>query len=328
MNKELPVYEARIDPNREEHGLEFVSLVAEPAIQEMGLAFKAMESRMQFAEDRDKQIIIGPAMIPDIPLYRDQEGKQFYVVFTKEVIEQLHEKFAKEPREYKVNVDHNKVVKSAFIKSSWIIEDEVHDKSRKYGLDMPVGTLMMEVKIEDPEFWASEVRENAKYGFSVEGLFELQLAGTIDKYQNKNKNEMKEKFNAKVMLADLTPEEIAELQSAIAEVAPAEIVEEVTEAVVEVVEEQMEEGTAEVEAGKEEEVKAEEEMPAAAPAEDAVMAVVTPMIEALQAQIEELAAQVAEMRASAPVEEAVAMSAQHADTHVAFIKHYNQKWNG
>jgi hypothetical protein len=325
MNMELPVYNAVINPDKPDHGLEFVSLVAEPAIMEMGLAFAAAESKLKFAEDRDKQIIIGPAMIPDLPLYRNQDGQKFYVVFTKEVIEQLHEKFAKEPRAYKVNVDHDKVVKSAYIKSAWIIEDEVHDKSRKYGLDMPVGTLMMEVKIEDPEFWMNEVREAGKMGFSVEGMFELQLVNN----NNKNKKEMKNKFNAKVLLADLTPEEVAQLQEAIAEVAPAEIVEEVTEAVVEVVEEQMEEGTAEeVEAGKDKEVKAEEEVPAVAPTEDAVMAVVTPMIEALQAQIEELAAQVAEMRASAPVEETVAMSAHPTESKVAFIRHYNQRWNG
>jgi len=180
MEQKLPVYNIVFDPNKEEQGLEFVSLVADPAIMEKGLAFN---KSMKFAVDRDKQVIIGPAMIPDLPLYRNMEGKEFYVVFTQHVIDQLFEKFMKAPRAYKVNVDHDRVVESAFIKSAWIIEDDTHDKSVKYGFSLPVGTLMLEVKIEDTQFWIDQVKDAGKFGFSVEGLFDLQLAGHFSTQQ-------------------------------------------------------------------------------------------------------------------------------------------------
>jgi hypothetical protein len=58
---------------------------------------------------------------------------------------------------------------------SWIIEDEVHDKSRKYGLDMPVGTWMISIKCTNDEVWA-KVKENKIRGFSIEGYFADRLS--------------------------------------------------------------------------------------------------------------------------------------------------------
>lgn len=141
---------------------------------------------------------------------------------------------------------------------------------------------MVEVKIEDEEFWNKEIKNNAKFGFSVEGLFDLEYSGMI-KNNNKTKKEEKMKVSEiKLALADLTPEEIAELQSAIAEVAPAEIVAEVAEAVVEVVEEQMNEGIAEE---VKEEVKMEE------------MAIETYTKEEVDIKFNEIMAMIAEVKA-------------------------------
>jgi hypothetical protein len=322
MNKELPVYNAIIDPDKKDLGIEFVSLVSEPAIMEMGLAFHAHEAKLKFASDRDKQIIVGPAMIPDLPLYRNQDGQEFYVVFTRETIEALHEKFSKEPKEYKVNVDHSEIVQSAFIKSSWIIEDKIHDKSVMYGLDLPIGTLMMEIKIEDPTFWANEVKDAGRTGFSIEGMFDLMLVNT----KTKNKQKMKEEFNASLLLADLSPEQLAQLQEAIAAVAPKEAVAEITDAVAEVIAE-LPVVEIPVEAAVEDPTA-----PADAPAattDEQVATAVAAAVESLQAQLDELAMQIAEMKAEHGelYDEPVAFSKTSGSTVVEFIKHYNRKFN-
>jgi hypothetical protein len=323
MNKELPVYHAVIDPSKLELGIEFVSLVAEPAIMEMGLAFAAAASTLKFAIDRDKQIIVGPAMIPDLPLYRNQDGQEFYVVFTRETIEALHEKFSKEPRDFKVNVDHSEIVQSAFIKSSWIIEDPVHDKSVMYGLDLPVGTLMMEIKIEDATFWVNEVKDNGKYGFSVEGMFDLQLVNN----KTKNKQQMKEEFNASLLLADLSPEQLTQLKDAIAAVAPEETVAEITDAVTEVIAE-LPVVEIPVEAAVEAPT-APADAPAPTASDEQVAAAVAAAVESLQAQIDELAMQIAEMKSEDTIEDEipVAFSKTSGTTVVEFIKHYNRKFN-
>ena len=293
MENTIPLYRIVLNEDSEQ-GLDFISLVDEPAILEKGLAFashqvfvkptagedkdtfiqrcipvlinegkdqeqaaaicysywddkESYEAKFQFKKQKDKQVVVGPAMIPDLPIRRfDSNFGEYYVVFTADVIEKLVERFNKNTKQYKINVDHDTIVKSAFVKSNWIIEDKTNDKSNFYGFDLPVGTSMVEVKIEDENFWTSEVKDNAKFGFSVEGWFGLEF----DKMINNKffKKEEKMKLNdIKLALADLTPEEVAELQTAIAEVAPAEVVAEVTEAVVEVVEEQMNEGIAEEE---------------------------------------------------------------------------------
>jgi hypothetical protein len=64
---------------------------------------------------------------------------------------------------------------NAFIMEDWIVENEVYDKSRMYGFEVPVGTYMIMVKIEDTDFWLEEVKGNEKFGFSIEGLLGQQL---------------------------------------------------------------------------------------------------------------------------------------------------------
>jgi len=196
MIDNLPVYNIVFD--EETNGLNYVSFVADPAIMEMGLAFfKTTQASFKF--DKDKQVVIGPAMIAGLPLYREIGDEKFYVVFSKEVIEQLVEKFNKDSVNKKINVDHGDVVESAFIKSNWIKEDMKFDKSNLYGFEnIPVGSWFVEVKVDDPVFWENEIKSGGKFGFSVEGIFGLS-------YQEFNKNKIKE-MN---IIETLTPKEIA-----------------------------------------------------------------------------------------------------------------------
>jgi len=172
----LPVYEIVVDDN-DETGISLISLVDEPAISMKGMMFSQEQSVMSFKEvSGDKQIIVGPALIPDMKIYREDEkyGK-YYVVFTKETIEKMVEKFNKYGSNRKINIDHSNQMVNAFIMEDWIVENEVYDKSRMYGFEVPVGTYMIMVKVEDTEFWLEEVKGNEKFGFSIEGLLGQQL---------------------------------------------------------------------------------------------------------------------------------------------------------
>jgi hypothetical protein len=270
--KKIPYYEIKMSENTL---LEYVSLVAEPAIMEMGLAF-SNEQPMKFVENKDKRVIVGPAMIPGLPLYRNtKEMGEFYVVFTAEVIEQLFEKFSKLNKAFKVNVDHSRVVESAFIKSAWIIEDAVHDKSLMFGFNYPVGTLMMEVKVDDEAFWNQEVKTDGKSGFSVEGDFELEFIGEFNKSKTKTNLKM---TDVTKLIEGLSPEELDALKALLTPV----------EAVVEV-EEEMAVEEVPVEAVVEEAV-VEVETPEAEAAMDeaAVLAIVEPKFEEFMAMLAEL----------------------------------------
>ena len=171
----LPTYEIVID-EFDETGISLISLVDNPAIMVKGMAFNN-NSMMSFKQvDDDKQIIIGPALIPDMKIYReDDKFGQYYVTFSKETIAKMVEKFNKYGSNRKINIDHSNMMVDAFIIEDWLTEDLVYDKSRKYGIEVPIGTYMIMVKIEDKEFWKNEVKDNGKFGFSIEGMLGQQL---------------------------------------------------------------------------------------------------------------------------------------------------------
>jgi len=131
---------------------------------------------MMFTGDAEKQIIAGPVIIPNIKIYRNNEDEEYYVVFTKENIKRLVDKFQRSNNNKSINIDHTNVLAPAHIIGSWIIEDTTYDKSKYYGFnDLPIGTWFIEVHIPDEEFFKTEIKENNKYGFSIEGLLNQKL---------------------------------------------------------------------------------------------------------------------------------------------------------
>ena len=176
MEKTIPTYYITID-EMEDGGIDLISLVENPDIMIKGLAFNKEEKRFEFKYDNDKQIIAGPAIIPDLPIYRyDDELGEYYVVFTKETIEKMVDRFNQKPKQLPINLEHSSEIVPAFIKGSWIIEDGINDKSQMYGFtDLPVGTFFIEVKVTDKEYW-KKIKESDKTGFSIEGMMGLSLA--------------------------------------------------------------------------------------------------------------------------------------------------------
>ena len=77
------------------------------------------------------------------------------------------------------------------IVESWLIEDDVHDKSRKYGLDMPIGTWMVAMKVDNDDIWNNYVKEGKVKGFSIEGYFADKLNRPQDKQQDQLSKEDK-----------------------------------------------------------------------------------------------------------------------------------------
>jgi hypothetical protein len=198
----LPIYEIVVDDN-DETGISLISLVDEPAIIMKGMTFND-NTIMSFKEIDDKQIIVGPALIPNMRIYReDEKYGRYFVRFTPETIEKMVEKFNKYGSNRKINIDHSNQMVDAFIMEDWIVEDEVYDKSRKYGFEVPKGTYMIKVKIENKDFWEREVKGNGKFGFSIEGLLGQQLV----KLSSKNV----EKYGIEVSIDDLEIDDLLKI---------------------------------------------------------------------------------------------------------------------
>ena len=134
---------------------------------------KEKMSKQRFATDDEKRIVIGPAMIPDLKIFRkDSKGNPYYVYFSSDTIKMIAEKYMR--NKYIDNNDENhngKAVSDVYVVESWIKEDK-EDKSNKYGYgDLPIGTWFVSMKVRNDEVW-NKVKNNELRGFSVSGYFE------------------------------------------------------------------------------------------------------------------------------------------------------------
>jgi hypothetical protein len=128
--------------------------------------------KMMFA-DEDQQIVVGPAMIPDIKIPRkDKDTGEFYdVTFLPETIAKIAEKFMRENRNNETNINHD-IDKRAgsYVMESWIVETEEDKANTVYGLGVPVGTWVVKMRVTDPKVWKM-VKSGELTGFSIEGDF-------------------------------------------------------------------------------------------------------------------------------------------------------------
>lgn len=173
----VPRYDVVVNEESNESEIQLISLVDSPAIVMKGICLSnEVKTKITMKSIPDEQIIIGPALIPDIEIYREDEKLgPHYIRFSKNVIKKLVYKFNRFGTNRKINIDHENRLVEGFIAEDWIIEDSVCDKSRKYGFELPIGTYMMMAKIEDKQFWDDEVKGLGKYGFSIEGSLDQIL---------------------------------------------------------------------------------------------------------------------------------------------------------
>ncbi len=130
-----------------------------------------------FSFDDDKRIATGPLMIPNkMILRRDEEGKPYYIYFSKATIEKMAEKFLKLNKHNNTDVDHNDdVTTQNTLLESWISEDKMYDKAYKMGFALPMGTWYVSYKINDDETWR-KIKEGELKGFSLAGPFIEKMA--------------------------------------------------------------------------------------------------------------------------------------------------------
>ena len=169
----MRVIELIIDEEQEFSGIEAISIVDKPAIQEDFIAL-SKQDKVQLADvDTDKRILMGAALIPNKNIYRQdsEEEEGYYIYFSEETVKKASELFLIEGNQNKSTLEHQAELSGLSVVESWIVEDEVHDKSRKYGLEMPVGTWMVSMKVNNENVWQDYVKTGAVKGFSIEGYF-------------------------------------------------------------------------------------------------------------------------------------------------------------
>lgn len=132
--------------------------------------------RETFAALDEKQMLIGPLMVPNklIPR-RDENGDEYFVYFTEDTIKKLAHKAMKDKIIDRVNLEHNSSDRvDAYLVETWVKEDD-DDKSKKYGYNLPKGTWFGIYKVDDQEIWDDYIKSGLVKGFSVEGMFESMM---------------------------------------------------------------------------------------------------------------------------------------------------------
>ena len=177
----MEIIELVLDENEEFSGIEAISVVSSPAIEEDFIALKNQEQIRLAEVSKEKRILMGAALIPDKPIYRKNGEHEFYIFFSKETVNKASQMYLKAGNQGKATMEHtDEKLEGMTVVESWIIEDSVHDKSRKYSLDMPIGTWMVSMKCDNDEIWA-KVKEQKIKGFSIEGYFADKLNKPQDK---------------------------------------------------------------------------------------------------------------------------------------------------
>jgi hypothetical protein len=177
----LPIYKITIDPeyseNGEDLGIEQIAFTSTPAIKVMGMAFNSQAKKMIF-KDNVKYRIVAPALIP-MEIYRkdDEDGKEYYVSFSKEEIEKIHSKFMKDMSNKDLfNLEHDTTeTVPAYVLEAWIVDNPTKDKAySSFGIEVPTGTLMVTAQVTDVEYY-NHLVDNDQVGFSIEGYLGMKL---------------------------------------------------------------------------------------------------------------------------------------------------------
>jgi len=136
-----------------------------------------MSNAWAFSAD-DKQIITGPAMIPNQLIPRkDEKGNLFHVYFSEETIEKIARKFLADNNSHNTDINHNgDVVGENTLLESWIVKNPEMDQAKELGFNVPKGTWMTSYKINNKETW-NKIKAGELNGFSVTGNF-------LEKLQN------------------------------------------------------------------------------------------------------------------------------------------------
>ncbi len=151
-------------------GIEAISVVENPAIEEDFIALKNEEIKLAEVSG-EKRILLGALLIPNKPIYRRNGDDEYYIYFSKETVEKASQLYLQNGNQNKATLEHQHSINGLTLVESWIVEDEVQDKSRKYGLNVPVGTWMGAVKVNNQEIWEQFVKSGKVKGFSIEGYF-------------------------------------------------------------------------------------------------------------------------------------------------------------
>ena len=159
-------------------GVDAISLVEFPAIEQDFQVFSKAGKVQKYELAKlieEKRLVVGPVMIPNKMIFRvnPETGEEFYVYFDKGTVRKAAYEYLKANKQHSATVEHEVAVNGVTLVESWIIEGK-QDKARHLGYELPEGTWMASLQVNNDAVWELAKKKTVK-GFSIEGWFNEAL---------------------------------------------------------------------------------------------------------------------------------------------------------
>jgi len=194
-------------------GVYAVSLVSDPAIGVQFITLSQQKEIKLATINEEQRILLGAVLIPNQPIYRNQDGHEFNIVFPAETIKQVQQNFSRQGYQNNSTIEHSgENVQDVTFVETWIKEDEVHDKSVHYGFNEPIGTWFAAMKVNNDEIWNDYVKTGKVKGFSIDGVFDMEKVNLKSEYSmnlNEIVNAIKDGFASVKLSSETKQVEVA-----------------------------------------------------------------------------------------------------------------------
>jgi len=194
----MKTYQAKYNPLTNK-GVYGISLVENPAMEGLFIAL-SKDEKIQFKTvDEEQKILMGLVLEPNKPIYRNQNGEEFNIVFNEETIKELSYGFFKNNSHSNSTIEHDvkQNIQGVTFTESWIVENPTNDKSNNFGFSYPKGSWVAVMKVDSDDVWNDYVKTGKVQGFSIDAMLSLEevnLKTNINMSEQAKTNSLLEKI--------------------------------------------------------------------------------------------------------------------------------------
>lgn len=199
---DLPVWNAILMD--ETDGVIAISLVDRPAVMSNFVLFKENDKYQKFEINNEEQhLITGVVMLADTPIYRRDNGYEYYLVFSKDTIKEMAEKMLKLGTQNNIDLQHNgKMIDGVNLVELFIKDSSKGITPNFISEDIPDGSLMATFHVVDEELWQI-LHTDEINGFSIEGFFSYEMVQMRENNKSNNNNIMNKVKEAMSKIEDI-----------------------------------------------------------------------------------------------------------------------------
>jgi len=184
MQKDIPVFDVEFD---DESVWNSISIVDFPAIEENFIRL-SKEGEIKFAINEEKRDVLGPVIIKDKLIYRNDEKGEYYLRFDENTIKKMAVEFFRRDTQNNGNVMHQVDVPGVVFYQSFISNKDL-GLSPKGFEDVPEGSWFVAAHIDNDDVWEL-VKNGELRGFSIDCQ-----AGFVKETKEKEMNTLEEFYN-------------------------------------------------------------------------------------------------------------------------------------